>query len=388
MVTANKRNKATFKRITSFILTAIMIFGVLTIMPNTEMKVSAENTNYNGFIAPIDPIPDGVNVKHISTAEDLAQIGGTGSKNNYYVLDNDIDLKDYGEWTPIVDFGGIFDGRGHTIHNLTITQLSYKRTNGYYCIGLFATTTVNGTSLKPTNSIIKNLAVNINKFSLEITNNNTGFTVEIGGIVGYVSNSDIINCYVTGQNINIESVGNTNGPSYTIGGLLGNVPGSASITNCYSTIDINVNSNFNSKIGGLIGESYSPVINCFTTGNIYNRYSGQYIGGLIGNALNTVSNCYATGNVTSIDGFAVYAGGLVGATGTRNIENCYATGNVVASSVSSVCQAGGISGSSSGSMINCYALGDVSSVLINYPNHNQFKSNAGGLSGRPLTVCG
>ncbi|MDR0493626.1 MAG: hypothetical protein LBH74_08340 [Nitrososphaerota archaeon] len=99
------------------------------------------NPEYNGFIAPPDQDPIPVDVVHIQTAQQLAGIGGEQSADKYYVLDNDIDL--VGEWVPIDDFRGVFDGRGYCVNNLYVLASS----NRQYA-GLFGPINVDGVVLK------------------------------------------------------------------------------------------------------------------------------------------------------------------------------------------------------------------------------------------------
>lgn len=85
----------------------------------------------------------------ITTAEELQNV--SLSLSSYFVLNNDIDLTDK-EWEPIgnnIDensaFSGNFDGKGHKISNLTVTEIkvstweSYKNTYNY--AGLFGVVT-------------------------------------------------------------------------------------------------------------------------------------------------------------------------------------------------------------------------------------------------------
>jgi len=103
-------------------------------------------------------------------------------------------------------------------------------------------------------------------------------------------------------------------------GFFGRTDGSESITNLGLT---NVDITGKWVTGGLIGQSYSSVDNCYTTGTVSGYNS---VGGLIGQseALASISNCYSTATVT---GTSTSLGGLVGITGS-NISNCFSTGDV------------------------------------------------------------
>ena len=86
----------------------------------------------------------------ISTKEELfafandVNVNGNGYAGKLVVLGADIDLNNE-EWTPIgqtggngvaTDFKGMFDGKGHTIENLTITNNAYDA-GANYAVGLF-----------------------------------------------------------------------------------------------------------------------------------------------------------------------------------------------------------------------------------------------------------
>ena len=68
-------------------------------------------------VTQLDEVPDGY--VGIYTVDDLDNIRYADPYTNY-ILMNDIDLTDRGEWTPIHSFGGIFNGNGYVIRNLKI----------------------------------------------------------------------------------------------------------------------------------------------------------------------------------------------------------------------------------------------------------------------------
>ncbi|MDR2611014.1 MAG: hypothetical protein LBC58_06115, partial [Clostridiales Family XIII bacterium] len=177
----------------------------------------------------------------------------------YYVLENDIDLSDYGTnnqefnegkgWAPIGTdyikfFKGYFDGKGHTI-----TGLSINTTDDY--AGLFGY--VNGVE-------IKNLGVE--GAIVKSTQNN------VGGLVSYAYASSVTACYTTGI---VSGAGG-------VGGIAGYMAESSVITACYATTAVSGNS----RVGGLVGESTtgSDITNCYATGAVSG--SGGVIGGLVG----------------------------------------------------------------------------------------------------------
>ena len=68
------------------------------------------------------------NTIHISSEAELRDLAAscaldTWSRDKNVVLDSDLTLADP-SFLPIPTFGGSFDGQGHTIHNVSITDLS------------------------------------------------------------------------------------------------------------------------------------------------------------------------------------------------------------------------------------------------------------------------
>jgi uncharacterized repeat protein (TIGR02543 family) len=283
--------------------------------------------------------------------------GRTVGTNTYYKLMIDIDLNGSQsfQWTPIgyytsasdyYNFGGNFDGNGHTISNLFIETSTLQR------IGLFGYTdggTISNVGVVGNSSIIQSL-INTNAYA--------------GGIVGYAWNASIDNCYNTG-NVS-SSVSSSSNYSYS-GGIVGY--STSTITNCYNTGT--VSSSFSSPSyypysysGGIVGYSTSTITNCYNTGTVsssssspYNYSSYSYSGGIVGNSTSTITNCYNTGNVSSSSNYP-YSGGIVGYS-TSTITNCYNTGNVSSSSSSSppiYSWSGGIVGSGASTINNSYYL--------------------------------
>jgi hypothetical protein len=168
---------------------------------------------------------------HIKTAEQLATIGGEDSEGKYYVLDKDIDL--VGEWVPIDDFRGTFDGQGYSVNNLYVLESS----NRQYA-GLFGQTTCAIT--------IINVVVGINFNGLFATS-------AVGGLIGSSGAVVVANSYVTGDIIVSSS-------SVNVGGLIG-LSGDAVIENSYTTSNIVAEaSHGRACAGGLIGLSSAVAI--------------------------------------------------------------------------------------------------------------------------------
>ena len=222
-------------------------------------------------------------------------------------LTSDIDLKDI-DWTPIgIDYNhqytGTFDGGNYTITGLTVTG------SDQYA-GLFGCIDDGGT--------VKN--VKLEGVKIESDNG----TSDVGGVAGY-SYGNIENCSVSGS----VSGSGMNGIA---GGVVGLQVG-GSLTGCSSSATVN---------------------------------AGSTAGGVVGGTNNgaTLTACYTTGDVTleSINQYGNFAGGVVGSNGASTLQACYAWGSVTGSKSSGTVYVGGVTGSNDlGTLTACYhAKGTVS----------------------------
>jgi len=250
-------------------------------------------------------------------------------QDNYYILNNDIDLTSYlqGEgnndgagWEPlskgsgaITSFYGKLNGNGHKVSGLWINRPSE------FFVGLF--------DYLPKQAEIRNIGVEIDNSKGGIKGDNIA-----GGLVG-LNNGTIINSY---------AIGNITGVTGESGGLVG-INSGGIIINSHATGSVT-----GSNSGGLVAFNQGLISNSYATGNVMGVQSS---GGLVGenNLGGTISNCYATGNITGENS----VGGLVGFNITGTISNSYATGNVINGS-------GLVGNNFSGSFIsNSYAIGSV-----------------------------
>ena len=257
-----------------------------------------------------------------------------------YKLNSDIDLANT-EWTVVgkngAPFTGSFNGNGHTISNIYISQptLDY--------IGLFGYTN---------NATIKDLKIN----NVSISGKSY-----VGSLIGYAAGSsgNIQGCSIGGT-------GTINGTGY-VGGLTGYFNGT--IDKCNATINISCGTG--GYAGGLAGyctvvsgtSSRPSVSKSYATGNVAG--TGSYNGGLIGNCTGNVSECYAMGNVAGVN----YVGGLVGyarlsfSSGSTSyacqINDCFAGGRVTGTNSSSGYAGGLIGYLNAGTLKNSYSVGRV-----------------------------
>ena len=223
------------------------------------------------------------NPYRISTAADLAaiaqQVNNSGIAHYdgvYFKLYKDINLGGM-EWAPIGKndstywFNGNFDGDGHTISNLTITQ----KTDGGF-LGLFVCS--RGT--------IKNLFI-------KNVNINAAYGEKAAGAICAANYGTIEKCGVDSGTIVDKSSG--------IGGISGRNYGT--ISQCYNKADLTTE---NGKAAGISGMNYQGTIeNCYNAGTITQTGTNEnYLAGGICSDNNggIVKYCLNFGKVISANG--------------------------------------------------------------------------------------
>ncbi len=270
------------KRVLSWLLTVVMVLGML---PATALAADAVT-------------------EEISTATELAALGGKNLSGKSYRLTDDIDMTGV-SMSPITKlYNGTFDGNGHTISNLTLSGSSH--------IGLFAElssyVTITGLTLK----------------DCTITNT-SGSYAGIGALVGKISGSScVINeCGVSGGTVSTKSTS-----AVYMGGLVGYAQNPVSISDCYSTAAVTSNTYSSSRAAGLVGyaSSGTSIENCYVLGSV-NANAG-YSGGLIAYAVGSssshtsIKNCYSGASVTGTN--SSYSYPFVYAYNSYvDFENCY-----------------------------------------------------------------
>ena len=166
-------------------------------------------------------------------------------------------------------FKNTFDGKGHTISNLTYPDKNTTNKRS----GLFGYIGPNG--------IIKNLHLDKAK---TLT---TPECTYIGGIAAH-NYGLIINCSV--QNSTFHALKGAN-----IGGICSRLS-AGYIINCYTSRDT-IYSNDNAYTGGFVGEANGHILNCyayrnkFYTANCTDSYNGGFVGFTSSNPL-FIYNCY------------------------------------------------------------------------------------------------
>ena len=228
----------------------------------------------------------------IEDVEDLKLLAekvnsGVTYEGKYFKQTADIDLENK-DWTPIGTmlveegrpFQGTFDGGGHQIANLTIS-------NGGQYGGLFGYTE---------GAVIK---------SCNVTGEVNGYNCT-GGIVGYANNNThILNC---------SFQGNVKGKGEGRGGIVGYMSGGGEVSGCFVTGTVTGDR----EVGGIAGSGVGTIKNCYALANV--TATGVNAGGIAGKAYGvTIENCYYSGEVSAKD----YAGGIAGyVSGAKTIRNC------------------------------------------------------------------
>ena len=203
-------------------------------------------------------------------------------------LTNDIDYN-HGEWTPIENYTGTFDGGGYTISNIKIEQAGSER------CGLFSQINQGGT--------VKNLNVK------SITINNTNSKSFNGGIAG-INFGTIEGCTVTDSKIIGEN---------TVGGIVGENNG-GQISGCH--VEATLSSS--NKVGGIVGANSRGSIIASSYKGIINRNNAPQAGGITGFNVGTVTACWAD---CTFSGTGSDSGGVASTNSGGTITACYWSGN-------------------------------------------------------------
>jgi uncharacterized repeat protein (TIGR02543 family) len=208
-------------------LTFLLIIQPFYSVIGTSGKVLADGIYFAGG--------DGTraNPYQISNPQQLANIQ-LSSIPEHYILINDIDLQGI-DWIPLINFRGIFDGKGHKIINLKIPDIVSNSSKG-----LFASTS--------SGAVIKNLIIE-NPHII-------GGNIDIGALVGTAVETTFEKVGIQGGIIDTKfEVDMYNGHFFTmygsnVGGLVGRAMENTTITNVYSTATVLGRE----ATGGLIGE--------------------------------------------------------------------------------------------------------------------------------------
>ncbi|MGV8867208.1 MAG: YDG domain-containing protein [Janthinobacterium svalbardensis] len=270
--------------------------------------------------------------------------------------------------TSAVPFTGQFDGLGHVINGLTITNTASA--------GIAALFGATSTTASLRNIGLSNVAITGN-----IASGTYGQTAALVGI----NNGIISNAFVSSGTVSAASRTHAGGlvalnqgtitDSYNngsvilttvkqdgwLGGLVGNTTANSKIINSYNSGS--VTGLF--MAAGLVANNLGSITNSFNSGVVSGKND---VGGLVvhNRAGGVITNSYNTGAVSG----GAYVGGLAavtytvsGATPASLISNSYSTGTVTAqglgASTSSTTATGGLVGMHKGQLSDSYVTGAV-----------------------------
>ncbi len=277
-----------------------------------------------------------------------------------FTLTDDIELTK--EWTPAgsdkaTNFAGIFDGNGHTISGLRITENAQNTGLFGYLVGEVRNLTVEG-KIKISSGSCGAIAGILTEGS-KVTGCTSKVTIsagsKTGGIAGYSNAGTIEKCTNLGSVSGTFKIGGIVGENwggsvtesrnmgeitssergvatYGTGGVAGrSVSASAILEDCYNAGTINSNTEATGGVAGYVNASGSTVKNCYNTGSI-NINSDKKVDKKTASksaSKNSAKNAKQNNNKDN-DFVASSAGGIAGIAGVKGVKiyNCYNTAEI------------------------------------------------------------
>lgn len=234
----------------------------------------------------------------------------------HLALANDYDASVDGTYakSPVRVFRGTFEGLGHTISGLAISDPKPLSP-----VGLFGATTaatirdlklvkarLNGASSSLVGALVgfnDGAQVTNVDVSAVVSGGQFGF---VGGLVGFNRRGQVGKHFVYGSIVRSRASGQvTGGNKAFVGGLAGASTGVI----LFSSANASVTGGARSFVGGLVGFAIDYVENSFATGAASGGFHSN-VGGLVGANLAAITESYALGSATTGDDGR--AGGLVG----------------------------------------------------------------------------
>ncbi len=272
---------------------------------NDKKQTQDTNTNTTVTVAGVTvfaPIVAKVGEKGYTTlaaALDVANAEGAVCE-----LIADVTLE--GNWTPIPNFKGTFDGKDHKITGLIVSGSEYVGLIGVLDGGTvknveFDSVDVSGGT--DAGSAVGRIVNNGTVDNVKVLSGTVKGTKRVGGVVGSIK--------ACGTVKNCENAAKVEASTYNVGGIVGAAYYTETgkemyITNCRNTADI---TSAGVGAGGIVGLSCANVSGNTNTGAV----KGQEVGGIVGEQKTYGS---VTGNTNS---------GAVTNTGTSN----YGTGGII-----------------------------------------------------------
>ncbi len=362
------------KRLISFLLALIIVFGFLPILPEAEaatVSATPPVNKWSGEVASSFHSGSGTKADpyYIMKPSELAYLAQSVNSGNtysgkYIELASSLDLSGY-DWTPIGNennvFYGKFNGNGYTISNLYIgsTHMLSANSRIYDRIGLFGKAAGTIENFTITGSI------NVDYSSLQSRGD-----IAVGSVLGRDAGGNVRNVN-SSVSIKVTRSGtNSADEEFNVGGIVGFAQGSVHRSLYSGTIQVTGAKKIH--CGGILGSAnYGTARGCAFTGSVSGSASGYaFVGGVIGylGSSGKVLDCASRGSVSgtaTASNCYVYAGGLVGYQTGGTVETSYASGNVAPDTRSanggSSNAAGGLVGysensSTSSTVKNCVAM--------------------------------
>lgn len=272
----------------------------------------------------------------IKTKDDLEVMAEATNMNEetyegrHFLLQNDIDMES-SDFSGISSdefnakpFAGIFDGGGHSIHNMNMQKVVFDDEgnadmfSSYGYGGFFGQIASAG--------VVRNLII--------ADDCSFSFLYLSGGIVGY--NGGLVeNC------INHAPI---DAYSYSVGGIVGENLSDGRIVSCLNSGNITASQ---WSVGGIAGTTSGIIDRCMNTGNVTGVTRGEEVGATLGGIAGSVydTDLLNVVNAGTVCG-DVETGGIIGAIdGTSSVSNSFNYGMICSVAPSSV---GQIVGTASG----------------------------------------
>ncbi|MCR4807817.1 MAG: hypothetical protein K5857_09100 [Lachnospiraceae bacterium] len=299
--------------------------------PEEDAPTTSENMSYEEDLSGYSFSPEGLEMTtvNISSVDDLIQLAkdcrlDTWSRDKNVVLTTDLTLDGSG-FKYIPTFGGIFDGGGHTISGLTVSDAeSYT---GLFCItqesALIKDLNVEGSLVPSGKQMATGGIVGDNYGAISnctFTGNIDGYDYS-GGIAGYNEQTGTIsNCKAGGYVLGMHFTGGIAG--YNLGTISGctneckiNI---TSVDETVSLKDLNIDQyadkiknlfgdnnkqdstniiNSTVDTGGICGYSQGVIMSCVNNALVGYEHVGYNVGGIVGRQNGYVDLCVNNGEV-------------------------------------------------------------------------------------------
>ncbi len=248
---------------------------------------------------------------------------------SYFKQTEDIDLSPYAEgegWEPIQMFRGSYDGKNHSINNLTIdrpAEYSLATFARLHAEGRLTRILLDDLSITGGQGVGGLVAISEGKIDYAFVRGTIRGTHTVGGLVASCQresriSSVYVNARITGENFVGGLAGYSGANSVfqhgffqgevtgerAVGGVIGKSSSHSDIDFVISYADITGTTG----VGGIIGISDDPFSRLYHSYATSRVTGDTYVGGLVGDNRGTIFGCYFAGVVSGYN----YVGGIAG----------------------------------------------------------------------------